>query len=62
MPIVRIRRSRDRCATATRFAPSILPGRIRVTGEIRAGEPSTQIVEDGECIEIMTGAPVPDRS
>ena len=36
-----------------------LPGRIRVTGEIRAGEPATQSVEDGECVEIMTGATVP---
>jgi molybdopterin molybdotransferase len=37
-----------------------LPGRLRVTGEIRAGEPATRSLEDGECIEIMTGAPVPD--
>ncbi len=39
-----------------------LPGRVRVIGEIRAGEPSTQIIQDGECIEIMTGAAVPDGS
>jgi molybdopterin molybdotransferase len=36
-----------------------LPGRLRVTGEIRAGEPANGSVGDGECIEIMTGAPVP---
>jgi molybdopterin molybdotransferase len=36
-----------------------LPGRLRVDGEIRAGEPATRSVEDGTCIEIMTGAPVP---
>jgi molybdopterin molybdotransferase len=39
-----------------------LPGRVRVIGEIRAGEPATQRIEDGECIEIMTGAAVPDGS
>lgn len=36
-----------------------LRGRLRVVGEIRAGMPSTRSVESGECIEIMTGAPVP---
>jgi molybdopterin molybdotransferase len=37
-----------------------LPGRLRIIGEIRAGQPSRQTVADGECVEIMTGAPVPD--
>jgi molybdopterin molybdotransferase len=37
-----------------------LPGRLRIDGEIRAGEPATRTVEDGGCVEIMTGAPVPD--
>ena len=37
-----------------------LPGRLRVTGEIRAGEPAARPVKPGECIEIMTGAPVPE--
>lgn len=36
-----------------------LPGRLRVIGEVRAGEAATQSVSPGEAIEIMTGAPVP---
>jgi molybdopterin molybdotransferase len=36
-----------------------LPGRLALTGEIRAGEAPVASVGDGECIEIMTGAPVP---
>ncbi len=37
-----------------------VPGRLRVIGEVRAGERYTGRVEPGECVEIMTGAPVPD--
>jgi molybdopterin molybdotransferase len=36
-----------------------LPGTLRVTGEVRAGESPAGIVGAGEAIEIMTGAPVP---
>jgi molybdopterin molybdotransferase len=36
------------------------PGVLRVTGEVRAGEPARQAVAPGEAIEIMTGAPVPE--
>ncbi|MFN0167475.1 MAG: gephyrin-like molybdotransferase Glp [Bryobacteraceae bacterium] len=37
-----------------------VPGRLRVAGEVRAGERYSGRVEAGECVEIMTGAPVPD--
>ena len=37
-----------------------VPGRLRVIGEIRAGMPAARPVKPGECVEIMTGAPVPD--
>jgi molybdopterin molybdotransferase len=37
-----------------------LPGRVRVIGEVRAGERFQSIVKEGETVEIMTGAPVPD--
>lgn len=37
-----------------------MPGRVRVIGEVRAGERFRGIVQPGEGIEIMTGAPVPD--
>lgn len=36
-----------------------LPGRLRVTGEVRAGEPALHVVKSGDCVEIMTGAPTP---
>jgi molybdopterin molybdotransferase len=36
-----------------------IPGRLRITGEVRAGEPADLSVGPGECIEIMTGAPTP---
>ena len=38
-----------------------LPAKLRVVGEIRAGElnPFSQELAPGECAEIMTGAPVP---
>ena len=37
-----------------------LPGELRVTGEVRAGEVFTGAVGAGEAVEIMTGAPLPD--
>ncbi len=36
-----------------------VPGRLRVMGQTRAGEPQAAGVGAGEAIEIMTGAPVP---
>ena len=36
-----------------------VPGRLRVTGEVRAGERFDGAVSAGEAVEIMTGAPVP---
>lgn len=37
-----------------------IPGRLRVIGEVRAGERFRSALQPGEAIEIMTGAPVPD--
>jgi molybdopterin molybdotransferase len=37
-----------------------MPGRVRVIGEVRAGERFERAVGVGEAVEIMTGAPVPD--
>ncbi len=37
-----------------------IPGRVRVIGEVRAGERFPGLVEAGETVEIMTGAPVPE--
>ena len=37
-----------------------IPGRVRIVGEVRAGEPARQRVDTGEGVEIMTGAPVPE--
>jgi molybdopterin molybdotransferase len=39
---------------------SDVPGTLRVRGEVRAGEQEQAPLEDGEALEIMTGAPVPD--
>lgn len=39
---------------------SDIPGRLRVVGEVRAGERFRSSLQPGEAIEIMTGAPVPD--
>lgn len=36
-----------------------VPGRLRSIGEVRAGEQFPRSVGAGECVEIMTGAPVP---
>lgn len=37
-----------------------LPGRLRVVGEVRAGETYSGSVGAGEAVEIMTGAPLPE--
>jgi molybdopterin molybdotransferase len=37
-----------------------MPGRVRVIGEVRAGERFEGAVGPGEAVEIMTGAPVPE--
>ena len=37
-----------------------VPGRVRVIGEVRAGEIFSGSVQAGEAVEIMTGAPVPE--
>jgi molybdopterin molybdotransferase len=39
-----------------------LPGTLRVRGEVRAGETEQAPLADGEALEIMTGAPVPEGS
>lgn len=39
---------------------SDMPGRVRVIGEVRAGERFQGVVKHGEAVEIMTGAPVPE--
>jgi molybdopterin molybdotransferase len=51
-------------ATRDGFAivASDLPGRTRIIGEARAGTAFDASVGPGECIEIMTGAPVPAGS
>lgn len=36
------------------------PGRLRVAGEIRAGQAAERALAPGEAIEIMTGAPMPE--
>lgn len=36
-----------------------LPGELRLAGEVRAGQVFAGSVGPGECVEIMTGAPVP---
>ncbi len=36
------------------------PGKVRVIGEVRAGDRFQGSVQPGEAVEIMTGAPVPD--
>jgi molybdopterin molybdotransferase len=52
-----IRRSlRDGFAIRT----SSVPGKLRVRGEVRAGEEQQDPLQDGEALEIMTGAPVPN--
>lgn len=37
-----------------------LPGSLRIVGEVRAGESFSGSVGEGEAVEIMTGAPMPD--
>jgi molybdopterin molybdotransferase len=36
------------------------PGRVRVVGEVRAGQVYGRALQPGEAVEIMTGAPVPE--
>lgn len=37
-----------------------VPGVLRIRGEVRAGEREQSALAEGEALEIMTGAPVPD--
>jgi molybdopterin molybdotransferase len=37
-----------------------VPGRLRIVGEVRAGEKFAGVLRKGEAVEIMTGAPVPE--
>jgi molybdopterin molybdotransferase len=39
-----------------------VPGTLNVRGEVRAGEEQKSALQDGEALEIMTGAPVPDEA
>jgi molybdopterin molybdotransferase len=39
-----------------------IPGRLHIAGEIRAGQHSNVVLQPGEAIEIMTGAPAPQGS
>ena len=39
-----------------------LPGVLNIRGEVRAGEGLQNALHDGEALEIMTGAPVPDEA
>lgn len=39
-----------------------LPGELEVIGEVRAGEQFGGVVERGQAVEIMTGAPIPEGS
>jgi molybdenum cofactor synthesis domain-containing protein len=48
-----------RAADTARAGPEA-PVRLAVAGELPAGHPPTQSVEEGEAIRIMTGAPMPD--
>lgn len=37
-----------------------IPGRLRLIGEVRAGQTFTGLLQPGEAVEIMTGAPIPE--
>jgi molybdopterin molybdotransferase len=37
-----------------------MPGRVRIVGEVRAGERFQGVVQPTEAVEIMTGAPLPE--
>jgi molybdopterin molybdotransferase len=37
-----------------------MPGRVRIIGEVRAGERFQGVVQSAEAVEIMTGAPLPE--
>src|SRR6185369_15447628 len=41
------------------FRAADVPGRLRVIGEVRAGDHFSGALAAGEAVEIMTGAPVP---
>lgn len=43
-------------------ASQATPVRLRVGGEIPAGRPASRPIAPGECMWIMTGAPLPDRA
>jgi molybdopterin molybdotransferase len=45
---------------AVRAADVCAPAEMRCAGEIKAGDPNTAKLPPGECLEIMTGAPVPE--
>ena len=49
-----------RAADVPGIFPSVLPGVLRVIGEVRAGDAFRGSVGPGEAVEIMTGAPVPE--
>src|SRR5512143_3594295 len=53
------RATRDGYAVRAANVASV-PARLRLAGEIRAGGPAQHLeIRAGECVEIMTGAPVP---
>ncbi len=60
LPTAIIRPSTGRREMALPFDPPDIPGRLRIIGEVRAGERFPGSVEPGETVEIMTGAPVPE--
>src|SRR5436305_13011208 len=39
-----------------------LPAKLKLLGEVKAGDAFSGAVKAGECVEIMTGAPVPEGS
>lgn len=47
-------------ASDTKGATPERPHRLRVVGEVRAGQPGDVVVEPGTAARIMTGAPVPE--
>ena len=55
------RSARDGFAVRASDVASV-PARLRVLGETRAGEPSRFSLRPGEAVEIMTGAPGPEKS
>src|SRR5687767_7875398 len=37
-----------------------VPVRLQIIGQVKAGEAFTGAIESGQCVDIMTGAPVPE--